>query len=279
MIGVIDVGGGLRGIFGAGVLDCCIDNDILFDYAIGVSAGSANLASYFAEQKGRNYVYYTNYAFRKEYMSFGEFIKNKNYVNLDYVYGTLSNSNGEFPLHYKKMIDRINEFKIVATDAITGKPFYFDKSNLIKDDYGPFKCSSCLPVACKPYYWNGRSYFDGGLTDPIPIKKAFEDGCEKVVVILTKPKNFFRNNKTDRRMALVIKKKFPNVANALNWRADTYNQELKKCLELEKQGKVLIVAPDNIEGMNTLTKDKEKVKRLYQKGYNGGKAVKKFVCE
>ena len=67
----IDVGGGLRGIYAAGVLDYCMDKNIRFDLGIGVSAGSANLASYGAGQRGRNYQFYTEYAFRKEYMSLG----------------------------------------------------------------------------------------------------------------------------------------------------------------------------------------------------------------
>lgn len=66
--GIVDVGGGLRGIYAAGVLDCCLDAGIRFDMAIGVSAGSANIASYLAGQRGRNYRFYTEYAFRKEYI-------------------------------------------------------------------------------------------------------------------------------------------------------------------------------------------------------------------
>ena len=88
-IGVIDVGGGTRGIFGAGVLDFCMDNGIHFDHFVGVSAGSANGASYIAGQKGRNLVFYNEYAFRKEYMSWENFRKTGSYIDLDYIYGTL----------------------------------------------------------------------------------------------------------------------------------------------------------------------------------------------
>ncbi len=83
-----------------GVLDACLDMGIMFDYAVGVSAGSANLFSYLARQRGRNYVFYTEYGFRKQYMSLGNFLRRGNYVDLDYVYSTLSNSDGENPLDY-----------------------------------------------------------------------------------------------------------------------------------------------------------------------------------
>ena len=98
-IGVIDVGGGYRGIYAAGVLDYCMDQNITFDLGIGISAGSANLASYAAGQKGRNYRFYTEYGFRKQYASLGNFIRKKSYIDMDYVYGTLSNHDGESPLN------------------------------------------------------------------------------------------------------------------------------------------------------------------------------------
>ena len=99
-IGVVDVGGGFRGVYAAGVLDYCMDNGIRFDLGIGVSAGSANLISYCAGQRGRNYHFYVEYGMRKEYASVGNFLRKRSFVDMDYVYGTLSNSDGENPLDY-----------------------------------------------------------------------------------------------------------------------------------------------------------------------------------
>ena len=123
-IGVIDVGGGLRGSYTAGVYDWCHDNDIRFDYCVGVSAGSANLSSYLAGQRGRNLKFYTEYNLREESMGLKNFIKDRNFVDLEYVYGELSNSYGEYPLDYNAMMANPAEFTIVATDAETGMPFH-----------------------------------------------------------------------------------------------------------------------------------------------------------
>ncbi len=277
MIGVIDVGGGLRGIYGAGVFDRCLEENIQFDLGIGVSAGSANLAAYFGGQKRRNYKYYTDYTFRKEYMSLRELVRHGSYLNLDYIYGTLSNSDGEYPLDYDAMQINPGIFKIVATDAMTGKPVYFDKGEMPRDDLGAIKCSSCIPVIGPPYKWMGNEYFDGGLSDPIPVRKAFEMGCDKVVVVLTKPKDFYRQSKNDITFARLLRKTYPKAAKRLAHRAETYNRELRYCHELEKEGKVLIVSPDSIKGLNTLTKDKEKLIKLYLKGYHNGGEIKAFV--
>ena len=121
MIGIVDVGGGLRGVYGAGVFDTCLEEKLTFDYLIGVSAGSANVASFLAGQRGRNLRFYTDYAFRKAYMSLGNFLRRGNYLDLDYIYGgTLSNTGGEDPLDYDAMAANPAQAKVVATDAATG---------------------------------------------------------------------------------------------------------------------------------------------------------------
>ena len=131
----MDVGGGFRGIYAAGVLDYCMDKGIRFDLGIGVSAGSANLASYTAKQPRRNHQFYTEYALRKQYMGLGNFIRKKSFIDLDYVYGTLSNSDGESPLDYVTMCNNRMEFIVVATEAETGQVKYFGKNDLAQNNY------------------------------------------------------------------------------------------------------------------------------------------------
>ncbi len=276
-IGVIDAGGGLRGIYAGGVLDYCMDNGIKFDLGIGISAGSANLASYAAGQKGRNYQFYTEYAFRKQYMSLGNFITKKSYVDMDYVYGTLSNSDGENPLDYPALKDNPMEFVVVATDEKTGQAKYFDKSDIKQDEYGIFKASSSIPLFCKPYEVKGLGYYDGAISDPVPIEKAFSLGCDRVVVILTKPEGVLRNSKKDRKIAALIRKKHPAAAEKLCGRAQLYNEEVALAKEYAKQGKAVIIAPDDTCGVDTLTKDKNAIRQLYEKGYKDGRKITDYL--
>ncbi len=193
-VGVVDVGGGYRGIYAAGVLDYCLDNKIFFDLGIGVSAGSANLASYIAGQARRNYQFYTEYGMRKEYAGLRNFLFKKSFVDLDYIYSTLSNSDGENPMDYAAFCRNPMEFLVVAAEAETGKAKYFDKHDIAKDDYNVLKASSAIPFVCHPYAVKDSLYFDGALGDPIPIKKAFEMGCDQVVLILTLPENTVRTS-------------------------------------------------------------------------------------
>ena len=277
LIGVIDVGGGLRGIYGAGVFDICLDNNINFDYGIGVSAGSANIASFLGKQKGRNLKFYSEYIFRKEYMSFHNLFRNGSYIDLDYVYSWLSNSNCENPLNYDGIIKSNSIFKIVATNSLTGDTIYFDKSSLSKDDYDVFKASCCIPIVCKPYTIDGINYFDGGLSDPLPIKKAINDGCDKIVLILTKPVGFDEPDKTDRILAKLLNKTYPIASQKLLNRHKKYNEGIEIALKYQSQNKALIIAPADCCGVNTLTKKAENLLQLYNKGYKDSESLLSFI--
>lgn len=278
-IGIVDVGGGLRGVYATGILDYCLQEQIMFDLCIGVSAGSANVTTYMAGQKKRNYVFYTEYPFRKEYMSIRNFLLTKSYINMDYVYGTLSNSTGENPLDYPKMKAHPADLFVVATNAKTGEAVYFTKEDMKQDDYGILKASSCIPFACKPYEIEGVPYYDGALSDPIPVEKAFQCGCDKVIVILTKPRDTIRSPKKDEKIADRIQKKYPFAAEKLRKRAELYNEEVRLAKEYEAQGRVLILAPDDTCGVDTLTKDKEAIGKLYEKGYRDAQKIKAFLNE
>lgn len=278
MIGIVDVGGGLRGIYGAGVFDYCIENGIKFDYCIGVSAGSANIASYLGNQKGRNYKFYMDYTFRSQYMSLSNLLSTGSYINLDYVYGELSNMDGESPLDYEMFEKSNSVMKVVALNALTGETVYFDKSDMAQNDYHILKASSSIPVICKPYFVDGIPYYDGGLADPVPVEKAFSDGCDKVVVILTRPKDVVQEQKKDVPLAKLLRHKYAKAADKFLLSYKKYNDGVALAKEYAKQGKVLIIAPDDCCGMNTLTKNKKCLENMYHKGYTDALSLQEF-CE
>ncbi len=276
-IGVVDVGGGTRGIFGAGVLDRCMDLGIRFDFFVGVSAGSANGASYIAGQRGRNFIFYNDYAFRKEYMSLDNLVKTGSYLGLDYIYGTLSNDDGEYPLDYDALMADPCGFEIVATNAVTGRAMYFKKSEIQRNKYDFFKASCCVPGIDKPYYVGKIPCYDGGLADPIPYKRAFRAGCDKVVVILTKPRDTVRNSGKDRLLAAAIAADYPKAAEAWIDRAYVYNKSIEEIFELEKEDRILIVAPENIGELKTLSQDHAALEDLYEQGLRAADAIPGFI--
>ena len=282
-LGIVDVGGGYRGIYAAGVLDYCIDHGIVFDLGIGVSAGCANLASYAAGQRGRNYRFYTEYGARREYASLSNFLTKKTFIDMDYVYGTLSNSDGEDPIDYQKFMDNPMEYYLVATDALTGQARYFGKQDFHPDQYDPFKASCAIPFVCHPYAVSGRDYFDGALSDPVPIRKAFELGCDQVILLLTKPEDDVRTPDGDIRLSRMIRRQYPLAADGLCRRAEAYNEGMELARQYAAQGRLLVVAPEDTCGVTTLTRDRspEKHRHLtefYDMGYENGQKISRFLA-
>ena len=276
-IGIVDVGGGFRGIYAAGVLDYCMHKGIWFDLGIGVSAGSANLASYCARQPQRNHKFYTEYGRRKEYMSTRNYLHTRSYLDLLYIYGTLTNSDGEYRIDFDTMMLSPMEFITVTTDALTGKPRYIPKSELVRDCYTPFMASSAIPGVCCPVLIDGVPYYDGALGDPVPVAKAFEMGCDKVVLILTLPKDTIREPGKDNRLAHRIRREFPEAAEALRNRASKYNEGVSLARQYAAEGKLLIVAPDDTCGVHTLCRDDFKMRHLYGKGYVNAEKIPPFL--
>ncbi|MBQ6344248.1 MAG: patatin family protein [Anaerolineaceae bacterium] len=274
---LIDVGGAQRGIYAAGVIDRFMDDGVTFDLGIGVSAGSANIASFISLQKRRNYMFYTVYSRRDEYMSRQNIRKKGCFLDVAYIYGTLSNSDGENPLDYQKFVDNPMEFLAVATEMDSGAVKYFWKQDLRMDYYNVLMASSAMPYVCTPQEVNGTLYFDGSVSDPIPLKKAFSEGCDKVVLILNQPKNMLWSAEEDAHLASRIQNKYPQIAQALLKRAEKYNQGVALAESLSEIGKVKIIAPDDICGIKPLSQDIPSLEALYAKGFHDGAGIIDFL--
>lgn len=277
--GIVDVGGGLRGIYAAGILDYCMVHKIQFDCCIGVSAGSANMAAYLAGQQGRNYIYYQEYSFRREYMGTRNLIQSGSYIDLNYVYGTLSNADGEYPLDYYALSHNPAKLFVVATQAETGQACYFTKEDMHPDDFRILMASCCVPGVNRPYEWNGVKYYDGALSDPVPIEKAFAEGCDRVVLILTKPVTVPRKQGKDRLLASLIQWDYPIAAQQLRMRAERYNRAVQMAKEYEAAGRMMILSPDDITGVDTLKRNRPALQRLYYKGLQDGKRVLGWISQ
>lgn len=267
MTGILDVGGGMRGIFGAGVTDCLLDEKVYLPYCIGVSAGSANLISYIAKQRGRNYRFYTRYAMRPEYMSLQNFLKKRSYFDLDYVYGTLSVTGGEDPVDYDAFFNAEQTLITVATRADNGKPQYFTNADFHTDDLSPLKGSCAIPGVCKPYKVGDSLYFDGGVADPVPVEKALADGCDRLLVVLTKPLDFVKKPEHFRAAYTRALRAYPNIVKELKMRADVYNRGVEKARALASEGRAVILAPAGGYYVTAFTKNEKKLERLYREGY------------
>lgn len=276
-IGIVDVGGGMRAVYAAGVLEYCLDNNIQFDCGIGVSSGSGNLTNFISGQRGNNKKFYTDYSFRKQFASKRNLLLKGCLIDLDYIYKKLINSDGEAPLDYEAFVANPMEFQVVATDAKTGEVRYFDKSDIKKDDYRVLMCSSSIPAISKPCEIDGKWYYDGALSDSIPVDRIFQMGCQKAILLLARPKDELRVVGKDEKLASKIQKKYPDAAAKMRGRADTYNEGMQKARQYEKEGKLLILAPDDCLGVSTVSRDLTALNSLFDKGYKDAELIKDFI--
>ncbi|MCR5665956.1 MAG: patatin family protein [Eubacterium sp.] len=265
-IGLVVEGGGMKCAYSAAVLDAFIEHDIHFDYAIGVSAGSANVASYLSGQKGRARRFYTDHISDPLFFGMKSFFKTGNLFNLQYIYGDMSNSGGKDPIDYEHIKNDPTEYYVVASDAKTGTPVYFTKDMMKQDDYRTIMASSAIPAACKPVEINGRRYYDGGVTDAIPVQHALDHGCDKLVVIMSKMRDFVKTPEKNKALYTLLCMKYPNMIKALNNRHIMYGKCQKHAYELENEGKAIVFAPSKALDMSTYAMDANANQKLYELG-------------
>lgn len=257
-------GGTLRPIFSAGVMDALLDNNITFPYCIGVSAGITNGVSYISKQKGRNLEVVTKYRNDNRYLSYRNFLRCKSIFGLDFVFDEIPNNLIPFDMDtYRKYPGKV---LVGVTNAHTGKSEYLNGKDL--DDKATMLRATCaIPLLFPVIKINGKEYYDGGLCDPIPIKKAIADGNTKHLIVLTQPKGYKKElSKKNILVAKLLNKKYPNLKTPLLNRHNHYNETVKFCEQLENEGKVLILRPEY--NLDSFEKDINKLKSSYDHGYN-----------
>ena len=251
---------------------------IYFDYNLGVSSGTANLITYVAKQRGRTYRFYHDYSFHRKYFSVTNFITNRgSLLGLDYIYSEICNSDGIDPLDYEAIEKADCIYKAAATVAKTGKVHYFDKSDFKKDDYTVLKACCALPAASRSVKFNGVRYFDGGVANPVPYKKAFEDGCDKIVVVLYYPKDYRKPPMSS--LAKILLAKYPEVVKGTMTTNERYNADVDALIELEKQGKLFVIRPQEPVKVKRMEKDVQKLKELYEIGRKIGEEMLRPMTE
>lgn len=259
----------MRGAYTSGVLAALMDNNIKFPYIIGVSAGANNGANYVAEQRDRNKKVFVDYVSHKDYSGLKHLIKGKSYFNMDFLFHTLPNK--LVPFDYETFFNSETIFKICVTDCSTGEATYLEKSyakgkgkefiNKI------FRASSSLPILSPPVEIEGRLYYDGGISDSIPLKKSMEDGNRYNVLILTRDKDYRKKEQVLGPYSKRQLKKYPQILEAIKSRHIRYNAILETIERLEKEGQVYVFRPIEPIRISRLERDKVKLEKLYQQGY------------
>ena len=265
-IGLVVEGGGMKCAYNAAILDAFLDHNITFAYCIGASGGSGNLASYLAGQRGRNLRFFTEHIHSPSYFGLRSFLKTGDLFGLQYIYGTLTNSMGKDPLDFPVLKNNPAEYEVVVTNALTGKAEYFGKEAMAQDDYRLVMASSAIPAACRPVELNDIPYFDGGLSDAIPVSRALEKGCDRLVVILSKMRDYVRKPQGMRLFYTMRCHRYPKIISLIDHRHTAYNQNLQEVFALEREGKAFVFAPSHPIHAGTYSMNEQAERDLYALG-------------
>jgi len=264
--GLVLEGGALRAIFSSGVCDALLEGGLMTDYVVGVSAGIAYGVSYVSRQPRRNLEVVTTYAPDRRYMGMRNLLdkNNRSYFGLDFAYSTIPNE--LIPFDYDAYAAYPGEVEAVLTNLNTGQAEYFD---LPRDDRrGTLIQASCaMPLLFPIYEVNGKPYLDGGISDGIPWRRALEKGCDRVLVVLSRPRDYVR--KPEKTMGLMrrVYKAYPRFLEMMEYRAERYNRERDEMFRLEREGVLKVLAPRSTMGVSRTERDPEKLRLLWAQGY------------
>ncbi|WP_330376025.1 patatin-like phospholipase family protein [Terrisporobacter othiniensis] len=266
--GLVVEGGGMRGIYTAGVLDFFMEKNIYFDDCYGVSAGACHLSSYLSKQIGRSLKVTLDYINDKRYCSINSLIKTGDMFGVEMLYNRIPN---ELVLYDYETFNKFKgNFYSVVTNCKTGKAEYM-KIQDMKEDIVTVRASSSLPLLSRIVEINGEEYLDGGISDSIPVKKSIEDGHRKNVVILTRDKTYRKSKASFLNIFKIKYKKYPNLIKAIEDRYKMYNDTIDFIEEKRKSGEVFVIQPKEPVNISRVEKDKTKLKALYDEGYNDAK--------
>ncbi len=270
-LGMVFEGGANRTIFSCGVMDVFLEEGLMPDYFIGVSAGIAFGVSYLSGQKGRNLEVMEKYMADKRYMGMRHLFNRseKAYYNTKFVFDQVPNE--LLPFDYDAFARYEGKVEAAVTNLHTGRAEYLEVPR-DRDMKDTLVASCSLPILFPPVKIGKRYYLDGGIADSVPYEHAFEEGCEKLVVVLTRARDYVKKEEKAIKLTNHLYKKYPKVVEALNLRAERYNECMKQLADLEQKGKVFVIAPKDTYGVGRTETNTVKLRRLYEEGYEVAKA-------
>lgn len=266
--GLVLEGGGLRGVFTCGVLDCFMDHGIRFPFAVGVSAGACNGLSYMSGQRGRAKKSNIDLMDEHHYVGFRYLLTQRCIMDFKLLFEDFPEK--IIPYDYDAYFSNPDRFVMVTTNCLTGKAEYLEERSSSKRIMEIVRASSSLPFVSPITYVDGIPMLDGGIADSVPVEYAMSQGYEKLIVVLTRNKGY-RKKESTMPLAKVAYRKYPDLCKALQERNAVYNRTMDLIDRLEAEGKIIVIRPIRPVEVGRMEKDTDKLRALYQEGYDVAK--------
>lgn len=268
-IALVLEGGGLRGMFSAGVFEAFLQEKLLFSYIAAVSAGACNILSYMSEQPLRTRYIIEHYVTDPRYFSWKNLIKKGGIFGFDFMFGEMSKI--LLPFDYEKFFQYDGRLEVGATDCLTGETIWFDQSAL-DENFTPVQASASMPFLASVVHYRGHDLLDGGLTAPIPIERAMAAGYKKFVVVLTRNEGYQKNKTIPQWLMKRWYGKYPRLWEVVAKRPKLYNKQLALVEELARKGDAVIIRPELPLQIDKLDAKPDKLLKLHDHGIGCGLA-------
>lgn len=260
--GLVLEGGGVRGIYTAGVLDVFMAHGITFDGVIGVSAGAIHACSYLSGQQGRSIRYYRKYVSDPRFMSIRSWLKTGDIVGAEFCYHELPDKLDVYD--HAAFEKNPTPYYAVCTNVETGQPEYIRLRDM-RGQIEYLRASASLPYFSRIVPLDGKMYLDGGCTDSIPVEAFRRMGYDRSVVVLTRDADY-RKSPEMTALARLVYRKYPAFVRALENRHVMYNAQAERVAQLEKEGSAFVIRPSRPLAIGRLESDPEKVQQVYDQG-------------
>ncbi|MCQ2235124.1 MAG: patatin family protein [Paludibacteraceae bacterium] len=271
-IGLVLEGGGMRCVFTAGVLDYFLDHGIEFPYTAAVSGGACTAMCYLAKQRGRQKKCFIDLYEKYHYISLKNWVTKGSMFDFDLVFDEFSNR--ILPFDYDTYFSNPCQLETVASNCLTGEAEYLDERKDRDRLTQICRASSSLPIIMKQQKVDGVPMLDGGISDPVPIKRAISKGFSKNVVVLTRNRGHvspFTNLPIPPKIfGAEIRKKMRN-------RGARYNEILRFVEQEADKGNILLIQPKKKLKVSAVEKNIDRLRELYQEGYECGAEIWKWV--
>jgi len=257
-------GGAMRGLYTAGVLDVFMKNNIVVDAVIGVSAGALFGMNYLSNQEGRVLRYNKRYLNDKRYMGVYSWVTTGNIMNEEFCFNELVYKLDKF--EFDVFADSPIEFYATVTNVQTGEAEYIRIDDLEKDNNMEYlRASGSMPLVSKIVKIGSNEYLDGGISDSIPVREAYNMGYDKVIAVLTRPNNY-RKRKSNMFLYKLVYGRYPRLVHILEERYRIYNDTIDYINSKEKKKELLVIRPTKDLKVKRLEKKVAKIEELYKLG-------------
>lgn len=265
----------MRGAYTAGALDYMMEQDLYYPYVVGVSAGACSATSYISRQIGRNRKVTVDFVSDPRYLSYRNLLKEKSMFGMKFIFDEIPRR--LVPFDFGAFNASPQHFVVGAMDARTGEAVYYTKEASQDDMLAIVQASSSLPFISQPVIQDGRELLDGGICDPIPVRKSIADGNERNVIILTQVKSYRKEPFKWGWLARRLYPKYHGLIDVMSKRHHTYNETLDFVNELEREGKAIVIRPSVDLQVSRMEKNPAKLAAMYELGYRDAERQKNVL--